>query len=725
MSDLPVYRNEQMTFEERARDLVSRMTLDEKVSQMLHQAPSIPRLGIPAYNWWNEALHGVARAGVATMFPQAIGLAATFDVDLIFQVADVISTEGRAKYHEFQRKGDSDIFKGLTFWSPNINIFRDPRWGRGHETYGEDPYLTGQMGVAFIKGIQGDDPKYLKAAACAKHYAVHSGPENERHHFNAVVSLKDLRETYLPAFKQCVREARVEAVMGAYNRVNGEPCCGSKMLLDEILRKEWEFQGHVVSDCWAIKDFHENHMVTRTAPESVALAINSGCDLNCGNMYLNLLIAHQEGLVTEAAIDQAVFRLMLTRMKLGMFDNPANVPFANIPYEINDCDEHRRFAGEVAQKSLVLLKNESRLLPLDRNKIKSIAVIGPNACSRKALTGNYNGTASQYITVLDGIREALSGNNTRIYYAEGCPLYKDRSEWLSQPKDRFAEAVSAAERADAVILCLGLDASIEGEEGDASNEYGSGDKQNLNLPGLQQELMEALSQTGKPIVLVLLSGSALAVTWADEHIPAIIQAWYPGAQGGRAIASLIFGDFSPSGRLPVTFYRTTEELPDFHDYSLKDRTYRYMTREALYPFGYGLSYTRFEYEDIRLNSNRIKAGDSIACSVTVKNIGNYESDEIVQLYLRDVESSVNVPKWQLQGFKKVHLHPGESLKVSFTLSPRQMALINNEGQCILEPGIFEIYLGGSQPDRRSQELTQTKVLRAEFEVIGEPMELEY
>jgi beta-glucosidase len=725
MSDIPAYQNESLSFEERARDLVSRMTLDEKVTQMMHKAPAIPRLGIPAYNWWSEALHGVARAGVATMFPQAIGLAATFDDQLIFQVADVISTEGRAKYHEFQRKGDHDIFKGLTFWSPNINIFRDPRWGRGHETYGEDPFLTARLGIAFIKGIQGNDPKYLKAAACAKHFAVHSGPENERHHFNAEVSPKDLRETYLPAFRDCVREARVEAVMGAYNRVNGEPCCGSKMLLEDILRGEWDFQGHVVSDCWAIKDFHENHMVTRTAPESVALALNRGCDLNCGNMYLNLLIAHQEGLVTEETIDQSVIRLFKTRMKLGMFDKPASVPFANIPYEKNDCDEHRRIAEDTSRKSLVLLKNKSQLLPLDRNQIKSIAVIGPNAASIPALTGNYQGTASQYVTVLDGIREALTGLNTRIYYAEGCPLFKNRSEWLADPKDRFSEAVSTAERSDVVILCLGLDASIEGEEGDASNEYGSGDKQHLNLPGIQQELMEVISGTGKPIILVLLTGSALAVTWADNHIPAIIQAWYPGALGGRAIASLIFGDYSPCGRLPVTFYRTTEELPDFRDYSMKDRTYRYMTREPLYSFGYGLSYTRFEYTDIKLNQTTIKAGENITCHAVVKNTGNRESGEIVQLYLKDIESSVSVPKWQLQGFKKIQLRPGERTEVSFTLSPRQMALVNNDGHCILEPGTFEIYLGGSQPDKRSLELTQTPVLKTAFEVTGSPLELEY
>lgn len=443
MSDLATYKNENLSFEERAKDLVSRMTLEEKVTQTVYNSPSIPRLGIPSYNWWNEALHGVARAGVATMFPQAIGLAATFSEDLIENVADVISTEGRAKFHEFQRKNDHGIYKGLTFWSPNINIFRDPRWGRGHETYGEDPYLTGRLGVAFVKGIQGKDKKYLKAAACAKHFAVHSGPESERHSFNAVVSQKDLRETYLPAFKDCVTEAGVESIMGAYNRTNGEPCCGSKTLLKDILREEWHFHGHVVSDCWAIKDFHEHHMVTKTALESVALALNNGCDLNCGVMYANLLLAHQEGLVSEDGIDQAVIRLLTTRMKLGMFDAPDKVPYTSIPFEKNDCQEHRDFALEITKKSLVLLKNENNLLPLDKKKIKSIAVIGPNADSRDALAGNYYGTASNYVTVLEGIREAVS-DDTRIYYAQGCHLYRDKVEGLAEHKDRISEAVSAA-----------------------------------------------------------------------------------------------------------------------------------------------------------------------------------------------------------------------------------------------------------------------------------------
>ncbi|GMA98367.1 glycoside hydrolase family 3 C-terminal domain-containing protein [Pelosinus sp. IPA-1] len=719
------YRNETLSFEKRAQDLVAKMTLEEKVTQMVYNSPAIPRLGVPAYNWWSEALHGVARAGVATVFPQAIGLAATFDEKLIYDVAEVISIEARAKFHEFQKKGDHGIYKGLTFWSPNINIFRDPRWGRGHETFGEDPYLTGRLGVSFVKGLQGQDAKYLRTAACAKHFAVHSGPEGERHSFDAVVSPKDLRETYLPAFKECVKEAKVEAVMGAYNRVNGEPCCGSKMLLHETLRQEWGFTGHVVSDCWAIKDFHENHRVTSSAPESVALALNNGCDLNCGNMYLNLLIAYQEGLVSEEDIDTAVTRLMITRMKLGLFDAAEKVPYTTIGFEQNDCQEHRDFALEVAKKTLVLLKNENNLLPLDRNTIRSIAVIGPNANSREALSGNYFGTASNYVTVLEGIRGAV-GNNMAVSYAQGCHLYREKVENLGEVQDRFAEAVSTAERADVVIMCMGLDASIEGEEGDVSNEYASGDKLGLQLPGLQQELLEVIYKTGKPIILILLSGSALAVTWAAEKIPGIIQAWYPGAEGGKALASVIFGECSPVGKLPITFYRTTEELPEFTDYSMRNRTYRYMKNEALYPFGYGLSYTTFTYHQLTLTNKKISVGENVECSILVKNTGLFASDETVQLYIKDVKASVEVPIWELRGIKKVHLLPGIIKRVTFSLTPRQLALINYEGKCILEPGEFEIYVGGCQPDTRSLQLLTGKVMeKITLEVIGEAIELEY
>jgi beta-glucosidase len=716
MQNVPDYKNENLSFEERVKDLVSQMTLEEKTTQMLFDSPAIPRLGIPSYNWWNEALHGVARAGIATVFPQAIGMAATFDEDLLYEIADVISTEGRAKYHEFQRKNDHDIYKGLTFWSPNINIFRDPRWGRGHETYGEDPYLTSRLGIKFVDGLQGSDSKYLKTAACAKHFAVHSGPEGERHSFNAVASKKDMYETYLPAFKKLVKDANVEAVMGAYNRTNGEPCCGSKTLLKDILRDDWGFKGHVTSDCWAIKDFHEHHMVTKTAPESVALAVNNGCDVNCGNMYLNLLIAYNEGLIDQKAIDASVSRLMMTRMKLGMFDSDENVPYTSIPYNIVDSKEHNALSLEAAKESIVLLKNENNILPLNKNKLTSIAVIGPNADSRAALVGNYFGTPSQYITVLEGIRQSVPAS-VRINYSQGCHLYKDKVEGLAMPNDRISEAVSAAEKSDVVILCLGLDASIEGEEGDAGNEYASGDKFDLNLPGLQQQLLEAVHQTGKPIILMLLSGSALAVTWAADNIPAIVQAWYPGAQGGNAIASMLFGEYSPCGRLPVTFYRTTEELPDFHDYSMKNRTYRYMENQALYPFGYGLSYTKFEYSNLKIFSNLISSGENVSCSATVKNVGSCEAKEVVQLYLKDVETSTTSPKWQLKGIHKLSLLPNEQREIRFILTPEDMILVNDAGDSILELGNFEIYVGGSQPDSRSISLTGCEVLKNSFELV--------
>ena len=723
MSVLPDYQNEQLSFEERARDLVSRMTLEEKISQMQYEAPEIKRLGVASYNWWCEALHGVARAGVSTMFPQAIGMAASFDAELIEKVADIISTEGRAKYHEFQRKEDHDIYKGLTFWSPTINIDRDSRWGRGQETYGEDPYLTSRLAVAFVRGIQGKDKKYLKAAACAKHFAAHSGPEAERHHFNAIVSKKDLWETYLPAFEAAVREAQVAGVMGAYNMLNGEPCCGSKTLLKDILREEWEFNGYVTSDCWAIKDFNEGHNVTTSIEESSALAVKNGCDLNCGCAFASLMKGHQQGLVGDQEIDDAVVRLMLLRMRLGMFDDPEKVPYASIPYEKNDCEEHRSVALEVSKKSLVLLRNKNGILPLNRKQIKSIAVIGPNADSRAALEGNYSGTASEYITVLDGIREAVD-QNTRIYSAEGCHLFKNSMSNLSEKYDRLAEAVSAAERADVTVLCLGLDAGLEGEEGDTSNEFASGDKPNLNLPGTQQRLLEAVVETGKPVVLVMFSGSALAINWADEHADAVVQAWYPGGQGGRAVASLLFGDFSPSGRLPITFYRSEQDLPDFHDYSMENRTYRFMKAEPLYPFGYGLAYTQFEYGHPVVDKSSITAGDEIQVHTQIKNTGKYASDEIVQLYLQDLEASVRVPRCQLAGIQRVFLKPGETATIAFSITPRQMALINEEGNCILEPGKFRIYVGGSQPDKRSAELTGTPVFSADFNVTGELLKMQ-
>ena len=714
------YLDESLSFEERAEALVSEMTLEEKVYQTLHGAPSIDRLDVKAYNYWNEALHGVARAGTATVFPQAIGLAATFDEDFLEEVAVAVSDEGRAKFNAQQKYGDYDIYKGLTFWSPNVNIFRDPRWGRGHETFGEDPYLTSRLGVRFIEGMQGKDEVYMKVAACAKHFAVHSGPEDERHSFNAVVNEQDLRETYLPAFKACVKEAGVEVVMGAYNRTNDEPCCGSKRLLEDILRGEWEFEGHVTSDCWAIKDFHEFHMVTSTPVESVALAMNRGCDLNCGNIYGNLLKAVKDGLVKEETITKAVTRLFTTRMKLGLFDPQEKVPFYAIDYRVVDCEEHRQLNEKAARKSVVLLKNENKLLPLDASKYKTIGVIGPNANNRKALVGNYEGTASEYITVLEGIQDAV-GKEVRVLYSQGCHLCKDRMQGLAEANDRMSEVRAVADASDLIVACMGLDASLEGEEGDEGNEFASGDKPNLNLPGLQEEVLKELAKTGKPVVLVLLSGSALAVTFAEQNIPAIVQGWYPGARGGKAIADILFGKASPEGKLPVTFYRTTEELPDFKDYSMKDRTYRYMNQEALYPFGFGLSYTDFEITQAGLSSETIEAGGQIAVRASIKNVGSCEGAETVQVYVHACVEGA--PHYQLKSLKKVVLKPGEEREVELIVKDGDFGLYNKEGVKILNACEYEVFVGTSQPDARSIKLTGREPLKYVVKHSGDAISL--
>ncbi|MCI9420375.1 MAG: glycoside hydrolase family 3 protein [Eubacterium sp.] len=705
------------TFEERAEALVADMTLEEKVYQTLHGAPAIDRLGVKAYNYWNEALHGVARAGTATVFPQAIGLAAAFDEDFMEEIAEAVSDEGRAKFNVQQKYGDYDIYKGLTFWSPNVNIFRDPRWGRGHETFGEDPYLTSRLGVRFIEGMQGNDDTYMKVAACAKHFAVHSGPEDERHSFNAVVSEQDLRETYLPAFKACVKEAGVEVVMGAYNRTNDEPCCGSKRLLEDILRGEWQFKGHVTSDCWAIKDFHEYHMVTSTPVESVALAMNRGCDLNCGNIYGNLLKAVEDGLVEEETITRAVVRLITTRMKLGLFDPQDRVSFSAIDYGVVDCEKHRKLNERAAKKSAVLLKNENAALPLDKSAVQTIGVIGPNANNRKALVGNYEGTAAEYITILEGI-QAYVGDEVRVLYSEGCHLCKDRIQGLSKGNDRMSEVRAVADASDVIIACMGLDASLEGEEGDEGNEFASGDKPGLNLPGLQEEVLKELVKSGKPVVLVLLSGSALAVPFADEHIPAILQGWYPGARGGKAIADILFGEASPEGKLPVTFYRTTEELPDFRDYSMKNRTYRYMKQEALYPFGYGLSYTDFDMTGTELSSETIGKGGQITVSASVKNTGKMEGAETVQVYIHACME--DAPNYQLKALKKITLKPGEEQTVSLTLTDKDFGLYNEDGEKVLNACDYEVYVGTSQPDPRSAELLGRKPVKHMVRYEGEP-----
>lgn len=691
---------------ELARELVSKMTIEERAFQLNYRAPAIPRLNIPEYNWWNEALHGVARAGAATMFPQAIAMAASFDEEMLQQVGDVISTEGRAKYNAYSSEGDRDIYKGLTFWSPNVNIFRDPRWGRGHETYGEDPYLTSRMGVSFIKGVQGEG-KYLKAAACAKHLAAHSGPENIRHEFNSVVSKKDLVETYLPAFEACVKEGDVESVMGAYNRVNGEPSCGSHTLLQETLRDKWGFEGHVVSDCGAIMDFHQFHKITKTATDSAALALSNGCDLNCGNVYLHLLEALQEGKITEEQITTSCERVMATRFRLGMFSDDCE--YDQIPYSANDTKEHHELAIRAACKSMVLLKNNG-ILPLNAEKLNTLAVIGPNADSREVLWGNYHGTASRNITVLDGIQDMV-GDKVRVYYSQGCPLYQDAAEGgLARKDDRIAEAVHIAKMADAVILCMGLDGKFEGEDGDANNPYASGDKTSLTLPGRQMALLRAVLDTGKPVILLLGTGSALSFEGEEERCAAVLNMWYPGALGGKAVAQVLFGESMPSGKLPVTFYHTTEELPDFTDYSMKGRTYRYMEQEALYPFGYGLTYVPFEASDLSVKVN----GEEADVTLTVKNLGDRTASQTVQVYVKDLESSFAVRNHSLKAFRCVELEAGESRTVTLHLDRRAFEAVNEEGERILDSHKFRIYAGFSQPDARSVALMGMAPLETEI-----------
>lgn len=676
-----------------AKALVAQMTLEEKAAQLRYEAPAIPRLGIPEYNWWNEALHGVARAGTATVFPQAIGLAAIFDEDFHQRVAETIATEGRAKYHQQAAHGDRGIYKGLTFWSPNINIFRDPRWGRGQETYGEDPYLTSRLGVAFIRGLQGDG-KYLKTAACAKHFAVHSGPEKLRHEFDAQATPKDMAETYLPAFEAAVKEAHVEAVMGAYNRVNGEPACGSKTLLKDILRDQWGFEGHVVSDCWAIRDFHTHHMVTATAPESAALAIHNGCDVNCGHTYLHLLEAYQEGLVTEEEITTACERMFTTRILLGLFADDCE--YDAIPFEENDTDAHDALALAAAEKSMVLLENDG-VLPLDPQKIRTLAVIGPNADSVLALEGNYNGTSSRYVTMLEGIRTYCNVHGIRVLYSQGAGLYKEKpvGRWL-------AEAKICAEEADAVIACVGLDATIEGEEGDTSNDFAAGDKMDLSLPACQQAMMEALVSTGKPLVTVILAGSALNVPQGNAKI----MAWYPGQAGGTALARILFGHVSPSGRLPVTFYHNVKELPEFTDYHMTGRTYRYFTGMPLYPFGYGLSYVPFTAADLHV----VPEGDGATVTFALRNDGHMTADTVAQVYVHAADAPDATPNPILAAFKRVTLEPGEVKAVTLHVASASLDVVNDDGERVREGHTYDVYAGTCQPDPLSEALTGTKPL---------------
>ena len=830
VSKLP-FRNPSLSIDQRVDDLVSRLTVEERVSQMVHAASAVPRLGIPEYNWWSEGLHGAARAGYATVFPQAIGLAATFDPDLLHTEADVMATEFRAKYNQrVKEKGYSDWYHGLTVWSPNINIFRDPRWGRGQETYGEDPFLTAQMGVAYVTGLQGNDPKYLKALATPKHFAVHSGPEPTRHTVDVTVSNHDLEDTYMPAFRATVL-AGAGSVMCAYNAVDGKPACAQPMLLQEHLREDWHFDGYVVSDCGAASDISVNHHYTQTVPEGMAAGVKSGMDIVCAwpvqqaeKEGAAVLAAVQQGLLPQADLDRAVKRLFTARMRLGMFDPPAMNPYSKITIAQNDTKPHEQLALRAARESLVLLKNYDHLLPLGA-KYKTIAVIGPNANSVDPLLGNYNGTPSHPVTVLDGIRKRFAGS--KVLYAEGSSLvgppltvvpgqylhaadnqpglsaeYFSGSQLEGTPvvkrtdpkidfdfgngaaanlKENFSmrwtgtltppetgdyvlgftgteachfwllnqligesrysdtsrarykvvhlesghayplkmecsqrgstgieklvwhepgdkkDYEAAVKQADLIVAVLGLTGELEGEEMPIQIEgFAGGDRTSLDLPRAQQDLLNDLVASGKPVVLVLMNGSALSVNWADEHVPAILEAWYPGEEGGTAVAEALAGDFSPSGKLPVTFYKSADQLPAFDDYNMQGRTYRYFTGEPLYPFGYGLSYTTFEFSNLNFDKNSLGANDDLVASVNVKNTGKLASDEVVELYLTHAGVD-GAPLRSLAGFRRVHVAPGASQVVKITVPNRSLSVVDSEGVRKIVPGDVQVWVGDGQP----------------------------
>lgn len=679
---------------ERAQALVDEMTVNEMAGQLRYDAPAIDRLGIPSYNWWNEGLHGLARSGVATMFPQAIGLAATFDTELVNKVGDITSTEARAKYNEYRSFGDTDIYKGLTIWAPNINIFRDPRWGRGHETYGEDPYLTTECGKAYVKGLQGDG-EVLKTAACAKHMAVHSGPENLRHEFDAIATPKDMEETYLPAFEALVKDAKVESVMGAYNRVNGEAACAHSLFMSKL--NEWEFDGYFVSDCWAVRDFHEHHGLTACPTESVALALKSGCDVNCGCTYQHILSALEMGLIEESDIRRACVNAMRTRIRLGMFDEETE--YDSIPYEVVACKEHKAVSLEAAQKSMVMLKNNG-VLPLSQS-VKTIAVIGPNSDSKIALEGNYNGTSDRYTTFLTGIQDRFDG---RVLFSEGCHLYKDRCSNLAQANDRLSEAVAAVKHADVAILCLGLDSTIEGEEGDTGNEFSSGDKNDIRLPQSQRILLNEIIKLGKPVIVVCAAGSAINI---EADVDALIHAWYPGAEGGKALAQILFGDVSPSAKLPVTFYSDTDKLPDFTDYSMAGRTYRYCEGNVLYPFGFGLGYSKVVCTELSYTD--------YTATVTVENMGDIACEDVIELYIKDYSQDA-VPNYCLCGFKRVVLSAGEKLTVDIALNPLCFTSVDSNGVRAVRSDKFTLYCGTHQPDELSCKLSGTDCISVDINI---------
>ncbi len=716
----PLYwKDPSLPMSTRVNDLIRRMSLAEKVQQLRNGAPAIPRLGVPAYNYWNECLHGVARAGVATVFPQAIGMAATWDTPLIHQEANVIAVEARAKHNEYAlaHGGNCAQYFGLTFWTPNINIFRDPRWGRGQETYGEDPFLTARLGVAFIRGLQGDDPKYLEAVACAKHYAVHSGPEPDRHHFDAVPPERDLHETYLPQFEAAVREGRVGGVMGAYNSVDGEPACANPYLLTDLLRKQWGFDGYVTSDCGAIFDIWANHQFVETPAEAAAVAVKAGDDLCCGTDYNALVLAVQQGLISGQEIDRALGYLLQIRFRLGLFDPPASVPYSQILFSENNSPEHQALALRVARESMVLLKNDG-LLPLDRAKIKRIAVIGVNANSVPMLLGNYNGTPSNPVTILEGIRTA-AGADIAVDYQPGCPLAQLKDDPNPPDAAMTAAAVNAAKSADVVIYVGGISAQLEGEEMTRANGFigfSGGDRTRIELPSVQTDLLKALYDTGKPVVFVDCSGSAIAMPWAAKKLPAILQAWYPGEAGGQAVAEVLFGDVNPAGRLPVTFYRSTSDLPPFDDYSMANPTYRYFSGQPLFAFGHGLSYTRFQYSAARLDATKVAAGDTLKLAFNLKNTGTRDGDEVAQVYFRHVNSALQRspesvrgrPKLALCGFVRIHLPQDGIARLALDIPVERFRYWDTaHQQYTVEPGKYELLVGAASDDIR---------LRVPFEV---------
>ncbi|HEY4321382.1 MAG TPA: glycoside hydrolase family 3 C-terminal domain-containing protein [Gemmatimonadales bacterium] len=710
------FRNSRLAVDVRARDLVHRLTLNEKVSQLVNSAAAIPRLEIPAYNWWNEALHGVARNGLATVFPQAIGLAATWDTVLQHQIAHTIGIEARAKYAIAQAAGQHRTYQGLTFWSPNINIFRDPRWGRGMETYGEDPWLTARMAVAFVHGLQGDDPHYLMAVATPKHFAVHSGPEPERHGFDAVISARDLNETYLPAFKAAITEGHAGSTMCAYNRIDGSPACASDLLLQQTLRGAWHFQGYVVTDCDAIYDIVHSHKTSPNTAAASAAALLAGTDLNCGDSFTHLGEAVAQGLIPERLIDTAAVRLFSARIRLGLFDPPAMVPYARIGADSNNTPGHAALALRAAESSLVLLKNNGTL-PLDRNRMHTIAVIGPNADDHEILLGNYNGTPSSSVTPLEGITAAVAGR-AQVRYARGSRLANGLAD-SSVDSVLTSDALAAARDADVIVLCLGLSPRLEGEELNLTIPgFRGGDRTSLDLPAPQEQLLKTMVATGKPVVVVLLSGSAVALNWANDSAAAILAAWYPGQAGGTAIAAALFGDANPGGRLPVTVYHSVDDLPAFTDYSMANRTYRHFTGDVLYPFGYGLSYTTFRYDAFKVPAT-VKVNQPLPVSVTVVNTGQRVGDEVVELYLTDQSANVPVPIRSLVGFTRVTLAPGEQRVVHFTVTSAERAALTDAGTPLLHPGGYLLSVGGGQPGQRGAAAAVSAATRqATFTVVG-------